>query len=320
MNRCLLAALLLFLTCESIGQKILFTDATNTWKVYASGKDYLGNPFSAAYHYYYSGDTLIKGANYKRLASYSVRLTGSSAYPRADIYFVREDTLAGKVWCRTGGNGSAFPPLDTTEKLIYNRSWAMNDTVINESLTGLHFYINSIDSVQINGVQHRVFGLRTATTAQPNNYYYIVEGLGSNIGPGYAFTGGAGLESDYRLNCFFNRGIQPALNPALSGSQGVSSFSNTNPCNLSVEDDNMLNVMYLYPNPVTKTSRIVLSRDIESGELSIYDIRGCLLAQQGILHSSSILLPEQIHSCGLYYYRIADTKTGLALSGKFVVE
>src|SRR4051812_46723388 len=103
MSKLLLSFFLLLPAYAGFTQKIHFTDASNSWKVGASGKDYMGQPFSASYHYYYSGDTLIKGLYYKRLASYSNLLSGQSTYPRPDLYFVREDTLAGKVWCRNGG-------------------------------------------------------------------------------------------------------------------------------------------------------------------------------------------------------------------------
>jgi hypothetical protein len=314
MSKMYLSAVFVLLTYTGFGQKIHFTDSTNTWKISASGKDDFGYPFSASYHYYYSGDTTISGVHYKRLAGYSILLNGYNSYPRPDIYFVREDTVAGKVWCRTSGHG---PAPDTSEKLIYDDSWALNDTVFSEPGQAT-YYINDIDSTQINGAWHRVFGIRMLATPQPQNYFFVVEGLGSNIGPGYAFTGGFSLERDYRLNCFHNRGAQPALIPALGSTQGMGAFSNTDPCDLKVDGDDAMVATMLWPNPVNQSSRIVFSRAMERGELMVYDCLGKMVTKQAMGHSTSLLLHGGAYAPGLYYYRVTDLQSGAVASGSFV--
>jgi hypothetical protein len=315
MNRLLLSILLFTFVQSGFTQKVRFTDTSNTWKVRASGKDYLGNPYSASYHYYYDGDTIVKGNSYKRMLSYSRQQSGYSTYPRPDIYFMREDTVNGKIWSRVAGYGIGFS--DTSEKLIYNANWALNDTIINSSGQGQLYIISFIDSTQIQGNWHRVFGVRTPQTQQTKAYYSIIEGVGSDIGPGYAFTGGFSLESGYRLLCFFNQGSRPVLNPVFNSVSG-GSFSNTASCNLAVSDLENDDAVRLYPNPVTSTSRIELKSAVEKGVLIIYDGLGRVVGKVEIVQSESVSLPA-ITQSGIYHYTLRELRSGLAIHGTFAI-
>jgi hypothetical protein len=311
MIRLLLFLPLIFGCINIHAQRIRFSDTTNTWKVRAGGKDFNSIPFSSSYHYYYRGDTIIQGIDYKRLASYEFRHSGGANAPLPDTYFIREDTVIGKVWSRSNRL------YDTVEKLIYNAAWAMDDSVMFEKGYGDKFYINSIDSTQINGVWHKVFGLRTNRTGPGSNYAHVIEGLGTTAGPGFAFTGGLSLEGSYRLLCYYNKSLKPVLTPAVPGSMSSQSFSNTTACNLAVESFKA-DEAYISPNPITSQSRISLPQLLTKGELSILDASGRLLTTNAISETSNVALPAYNYLPGLYYYHITDLQTGLSLWGQFV--
>lgn len=74
----------------------------------------------------------------------------------------------------------------------------------------------------------------------------------------------------------------------------------------------------LYPNPVDKTSRIVLPYNINSGSLEITNSMGQLISKQMVVNELQVVFGDRIKIPGVYYYRLTDRDGNRVYSGKFL--
>jgi hypothetical protein len=324
MKKLLLFFMLAAFCMDAHGQRIRLTDTTNTWRVYCDGggTDY----YSVLYDYAFQGDTTMYAFTYKRLAGTSRVLfftpSPTTYVPPAGTYYLREDTIANMVWCRSSKvNGLQ---TDTAEHLIYNAAWTVNDTLRSKVFQGYPrdgWYISGIDSTQMAGQWYKVFKVTSTYFGPPNTaYFYIVEGMGATAGPGYAFTGGYAGEYNIQLQCFYNNGSKPELNPATTNlfEHANGTFSNAGPCNLAVNELQNEGSSFLSPNPANSSSKIVLSHSILEGRLIIYNSSGQAVSNTAISNTATVPLPAVLSIPGMYFYRVTNQKDGLSYTGRFV--
>jgi len=324
MKRLLLYLLLAASCLEVHGQKIHFTDTSNSWNVHLTGG---GTEYYSVVHTYkFSGDTLIGGNGYKIM-------TGSSqnrlvapwlSYPPAPVrLFFREDTVAGKLWVRRKS--------DVVDSLVYDSSWTLGDTIRKRTLGTVieKWFISGIDSTQMAGQWYKVFRVRsTMTNVGTPDYFAIIEGVGSTAWPDFIYSGAGGGESNFKLLCFNHQGATPVMSLELTTiyTHRSNGFSNAGPCDvllvrLSAPD--LARQKYeaiLYPNPANRSSKIILPLPIQQGRLIIQNSSGQVVSYKVLSNTSAIPLPGDFNTPGLYFYRIIDEKDGKNFKGKFIYQ
>lgn len=149
----LIPLLLLFISASSFGQKILFTDSVNNWKIEHSG----GWPMLYSYEQRYFDGFVIKNGN---------RYTNIK-----NLGLCREDTVLHKVYMTS--------PYDTVERLLYDYNMQVGDTLAYYFYGGGHNPSGVViqkDSILIAGNYYKKWELRNLAP-----YVYsttIIEGIG----------------------------------------------------------------------------------------------------------------------------------------------
>jgi hypothetical protein len=109
--------------------------------------------------------------------------------------------------------------------------------------------VASVDSVQMNSLWYKSWHfVYVASSAATNLHadYYVVEGIGSLIGPLYLYTN---PETYPELTCFDNAGTSPVVSPAVD-----TYFNNTTSCSIiltGIENTVDVKTTSLYPNPAS---------------------------------------------------------------------
>ncbi len=294
MKRPLLFLLLVLISVNVFGQKIHFCDSTNVWgTIWSSWNE----PFvHNAYSHFSSGKETVKGIEY-------LVLTRGSLMVNQQV-LVREDTLNGLVYYLTE---------DSTDEVLYNYNWNIGDTVhysYNSKYHSYFYMVKSIDSVKTNTVFHKVWKLQFLPVTNEGAYqtYFIIEGIGSTIGPAGGLYPSA-FETDEKLSCFTNRSNTPIILPS------VDYFDNNTSCTLSIQDVSASQPASVHPNPVTPFSRIRLPYEMRSGVVKIINAVGQVIWQRTITNEKEIWIGDKIDVPGVYYYKITDND-GKLLQGK----
>jgi hypothetical protein len=263
---------LLLLTCSlsiaASAQKIRFTDTSNRWLVQAS---WAANPqeFDVGYPtYYLTGDTIVKGKHYaflKRTSGY---------VPYSPPLLIREDIIARKVYAICLDTVSW--PRDT---VLYDYNLQVGDTVMRRANNKqTKFYVSSIDSVQIQGVYHRIwnmqafvgFGYFTST-----NYYSVIEGIGSTGGPWFPIFPYT-FENAFVLHCFESHSMKPVVPVKVAGY-----FDNSTSCRLSVGGVTQSKAMLrAVPNPSAGSVELQIEGSHPEGAITVMSITGQIVYRQ----------------------------------------
>ena len=289
MKNQLLIALFLLFSAASFGQKIRFCDKNNRWKV---KEDY---PYSATgslrdYHYLY--DTLMNGYTYEALLFYT--------FYEGHTYFVREDTVIGKVYVRIN---------DSIEDILYDYNWQLGDSVC-RNIAGQVYthYVDGIDSTLINSVWYKVWHFGPLI----NLAYYVIEGIGCTQDPRFPLAP-LNQEDITTLICFSNTGGNPVVTPA------VYYFDNYESCKLGIDESAIqYKTTRIIPNPTNGTSKIVFSHDISSGSLIIVNQIGQTIANLSFQNKVALQIGDKLKLPGIYYYRVTDNENGEVFFGKFL--
>jgi len=309
MKKIVLALLLLILNTSSFAQKIRFSDSTNVWK----GLDYdwtTSPPSVDLYTASYISDSIINGYHYKLLLA-----VFNTYYPNSEYYFIREDTIASRVFARNlfySGSSS-----DTIEQILYDYNWLVGDTVNRYYGTSEHYqtYIEGIDSTMINGIWHKVWHfMPTATTESMGTAeYYVIEGMGCISDPLLPLRPMA-FENGTQLTCFANNGTTPFVSPMVDGY-----FDNATSCTLAVNDIIKKNKSAtVLPNPISIDSKITLPYSISSGTLVVLNDIGQTIINTPFQNKDELLIGDKITTLGIFFYRVTDKSTGNVFAGKFV--
>lgn len=280
---------------EAKAQKIHFCDTTNKWRVLSSDAQFYPNIIYQTYMMAYQDTIMRNNASYRKLFL-------SMYY---DNLAVREDTILGKVYYWD----------DSEERVLYDYNWQVGDTVtrVYKSFSYIDTFIHvvaSLDSTQIDGLWYKAwnfFGVHGSFVAN----YWVVEGIGCLWEAGFPLNPQA-FEGISELKCFSNRGMTPALSPA------VNYFDNNTTCTESVSLVNRNgNVASVIPNPITSDSKLIFSSEIDAGTLTIYNHVGQCLVNKPIAHQEYESLGDKINTPGIYFYRLTDEKNRRSFTGKF---
>jgi hypothetical protein len=194
------------------------------------------------YKYYTDGDTLINAQTYVKIKKLEVpSINDVSLYP-AYTGAIRQDTLNKKIYVVLTDS--------TTEHILYDFSLQVGDT--NNSV--LHTLASDclgyntetlylIDTIQVNGNDHRVFHFQGSCTANGVNY---IEGIGSDFG--LLFPDLMDMEESH-LNCL-------KIN-----NQPYYPYANANctlPNTISVNNLDLLLDIRVFPNPTSESLSISL--------------------------------------------------------------
>ncbi len=102
-----------------------FPDSNSLWNFESSGHCFLfSQTFTDFYSITFAGDTVIQGQNYHKLSSPFVKMVGTHSCGVNEAGYkgaIREDVTARKVYY--------FSQSDTTEKLLYDFTMEVGDTV-----------------------------------------------------------------------------------------------------------------------------------------------------------------------------------------------
>ncbi|MBL7682623.1 MAG: T9SS type A sorting domain-containing protein [Flavipsychrobacter sp.] len=302
--RITITILFLLLHAITYGQKIRFTDTSNRWTHINSHSE-----GSVTGTDYYKGEVVINGIHYKKLAA-----------SRILNLYIREDTIARKVYCRIDPTDPAY--ADTSEHIFHDYTLGLGDTFTSTIITYQQYdtfknVVIAIDTAIINGTPHLIWALRSVyQTHGPAAYkqYTLIEGIGCMLGMDYTLMPYSGLAWEH-LICFENNGSIITV-PMPTGGYYLSPQT----CALSVASNVGNNkTITISPNPANQYSKITFPNTVVSGSLIITDILGRRLASKSIINQTAIPIGE-LPALGVYFYTITDNNSNKSFTGKFIYE
>ncbi len=286
-------------------QKVHFTDSTNVWHGY-NWDDADVPYYSLPYTYSFSGDTIFHGTTYKKLLS-----------DYASIVLVREDTTLKKVFIVPLAAVSYPLTSDTDEHVLYDYNLNVGDTFYYPNV--IPRYVYSMDTVLINGTQHRVWFLVPVhdTVVEVNNPYYVVEGIGC-LDEATFPTHPSRLEGAVTLTCFNTHDSTPPLDHMVD-----SYFDNSSSCSLTfglgvATVQQKSNDAAVIPNPVNTASKVALPYAVSSGTLIVLNDIGQTVINTSFQNKDELLIGDKKYTPGIYFYRVTDITNGMVFAGKFI--
>ncbi|MFI5196276.1 MAG: T9SS type A sorting domain-containing protein [Chitinophagales bacterium] len=304
MKRSFLITLFTVLSISSFGQKIRFTDSTNTWNVFQDG--YNGN---SSHYLYYTNDTTVNSLSYRKLNEYAGTSIPGSAFIGCMPCLIREDTIIKKVFIKKTHN------YDSTELVLIDYNLIVGDTLKGNNTS--MFKVTSIDSTSINSHWYKVWHFNLDNNyPSSGNKYTIIEGIGCLSAPWFPVDTAATFENQFILTCFSNNGMTPVVSPVVN-----TFFNNTTSCTIAVDQlSQKIQNTTLFPNPINETSKIIIPYTISSGTFTIINDIGQTVINTAFQNKEEVLIGDKIKVPGIYYYRVTDTKSGKVFSGKFVYQ
>ena len=96
-------------------------------------------------------------------------------------------------------------------------------------------------------------------------------------------------------------------NRYLCGIHGAASMSGTITVNqiLGV-DDNHLNTMAIYPNPASSTINLVLAKNMQKGQITVFNILGTRIYSQEFASNENISIDISNWSSGSYFLKVVS--------------
>lgn len=283
---------------SSFGQKIRFTDTTNTWHVRSTD-------FDGTYHhyydaYYYWGDSLYNSLTYKKMWGVGYPFSN----PHGGPTLIREDTTLNKVYIL----------INDSEQVLMNYNLVVGDIISHTNYENdtSKLTVSDLDSTLIKGTWYKIWRF-TTVTAKPASYT-VLEGIGCLNGPLYINDPVIGLIY-FDLRCFSNHGINPNVSPPVD-----DYFDNDLSCNASLKTSLVLsnNVLPLVtPNPITETTKLLLPQ-LASGTFTIYNSLGQMIINVTFQNKKELVFGNKIVIPGIYFYKVIDDKDKAGYSGKFI--
>lgn len=243
------------------------------------------------YKYYTDGDTLINSQTYVKIKKLEVpSVNDVSLYP-AYTGAIRQDTLNKKIYVVLTDS--------TTEHILYDFSLQVGDT--NNSV--LHTLASDclgyntetlylIDTIQVNGNDHRVFHFQGSCTANGVNY---IEGIGSDFG--LLFPKLMDMEESH-LNCL-------KIN-----NQPYYPYENANctlPNTISVNNLDLLLDIRIFPNPASESLSVSLPENSLKTDGRLFDQTGKEVLRFNLSRVDNQLDVRELKS-GIYILKI-DNQT-----------
>ena len=202
------------------------------------------------HHYFFQGDTIISGIQYKIIRANPIMQINSGPYcpPFAvdgstDLIsgaFIREDTIAKKVFIYDHGNNS--------DALLYDFNLTSGDTLFSDFAgAGATLTVDSVAAITLlNGAVRKIFYL--------NNSEYYIESIGGSQGLQFPIIQGIGFWEV--PGCMSENNIQIWGTQCL-GFVGVEEIKSNNPS--------------IFPNPFDDILSIN-SHNIVQSKIIIYDV------------------------------------------------
>lgn len=270
MKKLLLTLSMLFIVVITCAQAYIpMPDSGAIWRV---GK---GDMYTCEEKQYYtSGDTIISGITYTKIAV--IKNIGTPYGTLCNVRsssnglagMIRNDTINKKVYI--------ISPGQTSEQLLYNFDLNINDTFPNTLIYDSAYFqyiVFSIDTVLIGGKMRKIM-LSDDTVGIGR--YSLIEGIGSS--QGLIDTVQFGFRFD-ELWCFKLDGqtIYPDSNAVCNLITGITKNQNQSDSGLLV-----------YPNPTTEQITITQNQNLE--RITLYSLQGQKLQE---------LLPDKRESTGI---------------------
>ncbi len=195
------------------------------------------------------------------------------------VPWIREDTSAGIVFYRA-------PMSDTLEHILYNYNLNVGDTikinVVNMADTFITDSVESVDSILIDGVFHKRWGMQSKYNTYQARGYTIVEGIGSTDNPMWPGFFQGCFEYFERLKCFSQDGYNPPFTAPYSSchiGEALDSINNTGDCiSLSTRYFDKNPPLSINPNPATDHIAITGDQAFAANIfISAYDMTGRLV-------------------------------------------
>lgn len=245
------------------------------------------------YKYFTDGDTVINALTYSKIKKLEgPNLNDVNLYPTY-TGAIRQDTLNQKVYVVLTDS--------TTEHILYDFSLQVGDTInsVLHTLANDCFGFNTetiylIDTIQVNGNDHRVFHFQGSCTYGPNGGSYI-EGIGSTYGLLFPNMEDM-LES--HLNCM------------KVNSQTYYPSTSTN-CVLTfigLDDLEMNKAISISPNPANENLTVSLPENYSKIEGILLDNAGKEL-QRFLLNSGENNIDIDDLDSGIYFIEINGQST-----------
>ncbi len=292
MVRFLILVVSLLQATTTTAQKMRFTEPSNQWKLLFVDVDAATGFNQVAY----MSDTIVHGRTYKQLTN-------------SGRVIVREDTTLKKVFAVD------LDYADTIESTLYDYTLQVGDTF--KCRVAMH-YVESIDSVLIGTVWHRIWNLLKANCDScPTGYmvsdYKVIEGIGSTSQPTKPLDP-TYFEGGYALVCFSSSGITPVLDHKVG-----YYFDNSNSCTssfgvyVSSMTGHFVNTT-IYPSPATTT--ITITAPTEINEITLLDITGRNATSPAAANGKHELSFSVAHlPAGIYFVKVNGV-----YAGRFVKE
>ncbi|RYY14895.1 MAG: T9SS type A sorting domain-containing protein [Chitinophagaceae bacterium] len=301
LSRIILIALLFF-SLQASSQKIRFTDSANGWSVYTYST--WSPNIEGGDLFFYIQDTIDTG-NQKQ---YRFMLSLSHTA------FVREDTIAGKVYAKN--IDLSYAPMDTNEIVLYDYSLLPGDTfIVSRQNQVFKTLVTKLDSVLINGIFHRywVFGYVLGSNSVHD---IVLEGLGSLTSPLFPYSNFEMTDYWDELGCFSGT-VSGDITPDVIHSMGLPSVAVYQGCNLTHVSEQHPTVQTLYPQPASGDVTLKLFQPVPEGIFQLFDLTGKVVCKATIMNSETIVIPFQSIG-GVYVWRLSDRSNGKSMAGKVI--
>jgi hypothetical protein len=241
-------------------------------------------PLEKNYSIIISGDTLINGLFYHKLA-----IVNPVGYKGA----IRQDTLNRKVFI--------IPPAANTEELLYDFTMQVGDTVKGyiENYLNTKDIVENIDTVLVGNNYRKRWKINSGYSI------YFIEGIGSTYGlveysPGTIVDG-----PDFSISCFRQNSI--TIYPDTITNCGL--ITSVKP--IEIQNDQLR----IYPNPSNGSFTIEFDKSLDIKEIRLTDLLGKIIFQQQTENRTKIKITNLRNE--IYILTIID-KDNLLINKKII--
>lgn len=262
----------------------------NTWSVvfYPWGTDSYGTSQISV-----GGSTTINNVEYKQVFTDDNQTSCLVREENGIVYYLNEAN-------QNGG-----------ERIMYDFSLEVGDTFDNEfqiECVGYGTfvyqpYVSNIEFQEIGGQERKIIEF----TEFENSDFIVetwIEGIGSLSGfDPFGMT----FDNDIDLACF-------------NDGETVTMFNGNDECSFFIMsvDEFLLSQINITPNPVTEIATLTIPQEIQSANITVYDVNGKKLMQQDISEMNTTIDFSSLTS-GMYFYSIYS-ENKLILTKKLLVE
>lgn len=211
-------------------------------------------------------DTIINATTYKYV---------TLLYPDIYKYLLREDTLAGKVWCKQIQGSSSF---DTAEYIVFDYSLEVGDSFDLGAFfanTPTLVLFSHVDSVRyVDGRKCIYFNLMINANDEdeapipsvPQEPFTMIEGIGGNVPPIWRHEDGSLMMNKY-LSCSYKNDTQTSyINRRYAGY--------CPDLEVGIHEVDEIKKIKIYPNPTSQILRIQYDNSIHIQSVQLTDISG----------------------------------------------